>query len=92
MIPCFLKQPPRSSLLPALALPTFPSHLLQRQRKGLGFHLGRDNDNSIDIAEQDVSGSDEHTANLNGNSEVMNLIPRCGILPIRSESQMWRSP
>src|ERR1700739_4359259 len=66
---------------------SFTSDLLERQSKGLCFHFSRNHHHPINVTKENVSWPDGHASDFNGNSEIMDLVSRRGILAIRPERE-----
>src|SRR5208282_103972 len=76
-----------AALFDGLPYQLFAASLLECARENLGLGFGGDQQNSINVAEKNIAGTDAHCSNLNRNAEVDYLVTRGRVLSVGSEAE-----
>src|SRR5208283_3171749 len=76
-----------TSFFDGLSNPLFAASLLECARENLGFGFGGNQQDSINVAKKNISGTDAHRSDLNRNAEVDYFVARRRVLSVGSEAE-----
>src|SRR5580658_1374916 len=76
-----------ASFYDGLSYQLFTASLLECARENLGLGFGGNQQDSINVTKKNVTWTDTHCSNLNGNSEVDHFVTRRRVLSVGTEAE-----